>query len=35
MEVLFVGRCGAGELALRLRSSVPMQVAEGAAVAAR
>ena len=32
-EVLFVGRAGARELALRLRSSVPMQVAEGAAVA--
>ena len=32
-EILFVGRSGAGELALRLRSSVPMQLAEGAAVA--
>ena len=32
-EILFVGRAGAQELALRLRSSVPMQVAEGAAVA--
>ena len=32
-EVLFVGRSGAGELALRLRSSVPMQIADGAAVA--
>jgi GH15 family glucan-1,4-alpha-glucosidase len=32
-EILFVGRAGARELALRLRSSVPMQVAEGAAVA--
>ena len=32
-EVLFVGRSGASELALRLRSSVPMQVADGAAVA--
>jgi GH15 family glucan-1,4-alpha-glucosidase len=31
-EVLFVGRAGARELTLRLRSSVPMQVAEGAAV---
>ncbi|HEX2340098.1 MAG TPA: glycoside hydrolase family 15 protein, partial [Vicinamibacterales bacterium] len=32
-EILFVGRSGAGELALRLRSSVPMKVADGAAVA--
>ena len=32
-EILFCGRAGARELALRLRSSVPMQVAEGAAVA--
>jgi GH15 family glucan-1,4-alpha-glucosidase len=32
-EILFVGRSGACELVLRLRSSVPMQVAEGAAVA--
>jgi GH15 family glucan-1,4-alpha-glucosidase len=32
-EIMFVGRAGAGELALRLRSSVPMQVADGAAVA--
>ena len=32
-EVLFVGRAGARELALRLRSSVPMQIADGAAVA--
>ena len=32
-EILFVGRAGARELVLRLRSSVPMQVAEGAAVA--
>ena len=32
-EVLFVGPAGAEELALRLRSSVPMQVADGAAVA--
>ena len=32
-EVLFLGRAGASELALRLRSSVPMQVADGAAVA--
>ena len=32
-EILFVGRAGARELALRLRSSVPMQIAEGAAVA--
>ena len=32
-EILFVGRGGTGELALRLRSSVPMQLAEGAAVA--
>src|SRR5262245_50139163 len=33
MEVLFLGRAGARELVLRLRSSVAMQVAEGAAVA--
>ena len=33
-EILFVGRSGARELVLRLRSSVPMQLAEGAAVAA-
>jgi GH15 family glucan-1,4-alpha-glucosidase len=32
-EVLFVGRAGAHELVLRLRASVPMQVADGAAVA--
>jgi GH15 family glucan-1,4-alpha-glucosidase len=32
-EILFSGGEGARELALRLRSSVPMQVAEGAAVA--
>jgi GH15 family glucan-1,4-alpha-glucosidase len=32
-EVLFVGRAGAHELVLRLRSSVPMQLAESAAVA--
>ena len=32
-EILFVGRSGARELVLRLRSSVPMQIAEGAAVA--
>jgi GH15 family glucan-1,4-alpha-glucosidase len=32
-EVLFVGRSGASELVLRLRSSVPMQVADGAAAA--
>jgi len=32
-EVLFAGRAGARELVLRLRSSVAMQVAEGAAVA--
>ena len=32
-EILFCGCAGARELALRLRSSVPMQVAEGAAVA--
>ena len=30
-EILFVGRSGSGELALRLRSSVPMKVADGAA----
>ena len=32
-EVLFVGRSGARELVLRLRSSVPMQLADGAAEA--
>jgi GH15 family glucan-1,4-alpha-glucosidase len=32
-EVLFVGRAGAGALALRLRSSVPMEIIDGAAVA--
>jgi GH15 family glucan-1,4-alpha-glucosidase len=32
-EVLFVGRSGGGELALRLRSSVPLQIENGAAVA--
>ena len=32
-EVLFVGRAGAEELALRLRSSVPMQLERGAATA--
>ena len=32
-EILFVGRSGARELVLRLRSSLPMQIAEGAAVA--
>ena len=32
-EVFFVGRSGDGELALRLRSSVPMRVENGAAVA--
>jgi GH15 family glucan-1,4-alpha-glucosidase len=32
-EVLFVGRAGASELALRLRSSVPMQITDGTAVA--
>jgi GH15 family glucan-1,4-alpha-glucosidase len=32
-DVLFTGRSGAGELTLRLRSSVPMKVADGAAVA--
>jgi GH15 family glucan-1,4-alpha-glucosidase len=32
-EVLFTGRSGDRELALRLRSSVPMQLADGAAVA--
>jgi GH15 family glucan-1,4-alpha-glucosidase len=32
-EVLFVGRSGESELALRLHSSVPMQIADGAAVA--
>src|SRR5262249_29044327 len=32
-EVLFVGRSGNGELVLRLRSSVPMRVENGAALA--
>jgi GH15 family glucan-1,4-alpha-glucosidase len=32
-EVLFVGRSGDGELALRLRSSVPMRLESGAALA--
>jgi GH15 family glucan-1,4-alpha-glucosidase len=32
-EVLFVGRSGDGELTLRLRSSIPLQVENGAAVA--
>src|SRR5262249_49684521 len=32
-EVLFVGRSGDSELALRLRSSVPLQIEKGAAVA--
>jgi GH15 family glucan-1,4-alpha-glucosidase len=32
-EIVFVGRSGARELVLRLRSSIPMQLAEGAAVA--
>ena len=32
-EILFVGRSGARELVLRLRASVPMHLAEGAAVA--
>ena len=32
-EILFLGRSGAREQVLRLRSSVPMQIAEGAAVA--
>jgi GH15 family glucan-1,4-alpha-glucosidase len=32
-EILFVGRSGSGELALRLRSSAPMQLAGGAATA--
>ena len=32
-EVLFVGRAGPQELVLRLRSSVPMQVVDGAATA--
>ena len=32
-EVLFLGRSGAGELMLRLRSSVPMRLENGAAVA--
>src|SRR4029450_1611176 len=31
-EILFVGRSGPGELALRLRSSIPLQLADGAAV---
>src|SRR5262245_62105659 len=30
-EAMFVGRAGAGELALRLRSSVPMRLDQGAA----
>ena len=30
-EILFVGRSGTRELALRLRSSIPMQLADGAA----
>jgi len=32
-EVVFTGRSGVGELTLRLRSSVPMRLEEGAAVA--
>jgi GH15 family glucan-1,4-alpha-glucosidase len=32
-EILFVGRSGPRELTLRLRSSIPMQLADGAAVA--
>src|SRR3989442_6446381 len=32
-EVLFRGRCGDGELVLRLRSSVPMRLENGAALA--
>src|SRR5262245_54908745 len=32
-EVLFVGRSGDGELVLRLRSSVPMRLESGAALA--
>src|SRR5262245_47965004 len=32
-EVLFLGRSGSGELVLRLRSSVPMRIENGAAVA--
>src|SRR4029453_6612522 len=32
-EIVFIGRAGARELVLRLRSSVPMQVVGGAAVA--
>src|SRR5215475_2337175 len=32
-EVLFVGRSGGGELVLRLRSSVPMRLENGAAIA--
>jgi len=32
-EILFVGRSGHGELALRLRSSVPIRLEKGAAVA--
>src|SRR5262245_15564482 len=32
-EVLFIGRSGSGELALRLRSSIPLQIENGAAVA--
>src|SRR5438128_11804126 len=32
-EVLFLGRSGDGELVLRLRSSVPMRLEDGAALA--
>lgn len=32
-EIMFIGRSGSSELALRLRSAIPLQVAEGAAVA--
>src|SRR6267142_1329142 len=32
-DVLFVGRSGGGELVLRLRSSVPMRLENGAALA--
>src|SRR5262245_51759309 len=32
-EILFRGRCGAGELALRLRSSVAMRLQDGVALA--
>ena len=32
-EVVFVGRSGGSELALRLKASVPMQIVDGAAVA--